>query len=86
MIKSIAIELGRHGIRANAVLPGWVSTPLADPMLDSEAFHRKVLPRVPAGRWGTPDDFGSLAVYLASPASAYHTADALTVDGGYVNF
>lgn len=86
MIKSIAIELARHGIRANAVLPGWVSTPLADPMLDSEAFHRKVLPRVPAGRWGEPGDFGSLAVYLASPASAYHTADALTVDGGYVNF
>ncbi|MDI2028150.1 SDR family NAD(P)-dependent oxidoreductase [Saccharopolyspora sp. TS4A08] len=86
MIKSIAIELARHGIRANAVLPGWVSTPLADPMLESEGFQRKVLPRMPVGRWGRPDDFGALAVYLASPASAFHTADALTVDGGYVNF
>ncbi|SFS77937.1 SDR family NAD(P)-dependent oxidoreductase [Saccharopolyspora flava] len=86
MIKSIAIELARHGIRANAVLPGWVSTPLADPVLESEGFQRKVLPRMPVGRWGRPDDFGALAVYLASPASAFHTADALTVDGGYVNF
>ncbi|MEB3372081.1 SDR family NAD(P)-dependent oxidoreductase [Saccharopolyspora mangrovi] len=86
MIKSIAIELARHGIRANAVLPGWVSTPLADPALESEGFQRKVLPRMPVGRWGQPGDFGALAVYLASPASAFHTSDVLTVDGGYVNF
>ena len=86
MIKSIAIELARSGVRANAVLPGWVSTPLADPLLQSEGFQRKVLPRMPVGRWGAPDDFGALAVYLASPASAFHTADALTVDGGYISF
>lgn len=86
MIKSVAVELGRHGIRANAVLPGWVSTPLADPALESEGFQRRVLPRMPVGRWGKPSDFGSLAVYLASPASAFHTADAITVDGGYVAF
>lgn len=86
MIQSIAIELGRHRIRANAVLPGWVTTPMADPVLESEAFQRKVLPRMPVGRWGAPTDFGALAVYLASPASAFHTADTITVDGGYVAF
>ncbi|MEU6267602.1 SDR family NAD(P)-dependent oxidoreductase [Saccharopolyspora shandongensis] len=86
MIKSIAVELARHGIRANAVLPGWVSTPLADPALQSEGFQRKVLPRMPVGRWGAPSDFGALAVYLASPASAFHTADEITVDGGYISF
>lgn len=86
MIKSIAIELARHHIRANAVLPGWVSTPLADPALQSEPFERRVLPRVPVGRWGQPSDFGALAVYLASPASAFHTADSITLDGGYVAF
>ncbi|MEV0700959.1 SDR family oxidoreductase [Saccharopolyspora sp. NPDC050389] len=86
MIKSIAIELARHGIRANAVLPGWVSTPLADPALQSEGFQRKVLPRMPVGRWGAPSDFSALAVYLASPASAFHTADTITVDGGYISF
>ncbi|WAL68863.1 SDR family oxidoreductase [Amycolatopsis cynarae] len=86
MITAIAIELARHHIRANAILPGWVSTPLADPMLESEGFQRKVLPRMPVGRWGKPGDFGALAVYLASPASAFHTADAITVDGGYLAF
>jgi NAD(P)-dependent dehydrogenase (short-subunit alcohol dehydrogenase family) len=86
MIRSIAIELARHGIRANAVLPGWVSTPLADPMLESDGFQQRVLPRMPVGRWGRPDDFRSLAVYLASPASAFHNADAITVDGGYSCF
>ncbi|KAA9156765.1 SDR family oxidoreductase [Amycolatopsis acidicola] len=86
MIRSIAIELARHHIRANAVLPGWVSTPLADPLLDSDGFQRRVLPRMPVGRWGKPDDFRSLAVYLASPASVFHTADAITVDGGYSSF
>ncbi|MFG2949177.1 SDR family NAD(P)-dependent oxidoreductase [Streptomyces adustus] len=86
MMKSIAVELGKHGIRANSVLPGWTSTPLADPVLNSEPFQRRVLPRVPVGRWGVPEDFGAVAVYLASPASAYHTADSLLLDGGYVNF
>ncbi|MBE9375983.1 SDR family oxidoreductase [Saccharopolyspora sp. HNM0983] len=86
MVKSIAMELAKHDIRANAVLPGWVSTPLADPMLQSEGFQRRVLPRMPGGRWGTPDDFGAIAVYLASPASAFHTADAITLDGGYDAF
>lgn len=86
MVKSIAMELARHRIRANAILPGWISTPLADPALTSEPFHRRVLPRVPAGRWGEPADFAGLAVYLASPASVYHTADTITVDGGYLAF
>ncbi|MBQ6643747.1 MAG: SDR family oxidoreductase [Saccharopolyspora sp.] len=86
MIKSIAIELSRHKIRANAVLPGWVSTPMADPALQSEPFQRRVLPRMPVGRWGEPGDFGALAVYLASPASSFHTADTITVDGGYLAF
>ena len=43
----------------------------------------KVDPRIPMRRWGQPHDLGGLAVYLASPASSYHTGDVLTVDGGY---
>ncbi|MFD0112532.1 SDR family NAD(P)-dependent oxidoreductase [Streptomyces sp. NPDC058320] len=86
MMKSIAVELGKHGIRANSLLPGWISTPLASSMVDSEPFQRRVLPRIPAKRWGRPDDLGAAAVYLASPASSYHTADTLTVDGGYLVF
>lgn len=86
MIKAIAIELARHDIRANAVLPGWTMTPMAEPVLTWDRFREKVLPRMPVGRWGQPDDFGAVAVYLASPASAFHTADTLLLDGGYSAF
>ena len=86
LVKSLAVELARHGIRANAVLPGWVDTPLAAPVLHWDRFVERVLPRVPMRRWGRPDDFGAVAVYLASPASAYHTGDTLLVDGGYSLF
>lgn len=86
MIKAIAIEMARHDIRANAVLPGWTMTPMAEPVLTWDRFREKVLPRMPVGRWGVPDDFGAVAVYLASPASAFHTADTLLLDGGYSAF
>ena len=83
LVRGCAVELARHGIRANAILPGWIETPMTDGMLDHEVFRERVLPRVPARRWGRPEDFAGAAVYLASPASAYHTGDELTVDGGY---
>lgn len=86
MIKALAVELARHDVRANAVLPGWVETPLASPLLDWDRFQEKVLPRVPARRWGVPDDFAGIAVYLASDASAYHTGDLIVIDGGYSIF
>jgi NAD(P)-dependent dehydrogenase (short-subunit alcohol dehydrogenase family) len=83
MVRSCAVELGRHGIRANAVLPGWISTEMTEELQQRPAFAEKVIPRVPIRRWGTPDDFGGVAVYLASTASAYHSGDVLVVDGGY---
>jgi NAD(P)-dependent dehydrogenase (short-subunit alcohol dehydrogenase family) len=86
LVKSLSVELARHGIRANAVLPGWVDTALAAPVLHWDRFIERVLPRVPMRRWGRPDDFGAVAVYLASPASAYHTGDTLVIDGGYSLF
>ncbi len=86
MVRSLAVELARHRIRANTILPGWVETPMTEPLLAWERFREKVAPRVPARRWGQPDDFGPIAVYLASPASAYHTADTFVIDGGYSAF
>ena len=53
---------------------------------DNPAFAEKVIPRVPMRRWGKPEDFGGIAVYLASDASAYHTGDLFIVDGGYTVF
>ena len=86
MIRAIAVEYARYGIRANAILPGWIHTELAAPALDSKGFQEKVLPRVPMRRWGTKEDFGGVAVYLASDASSYHTGDMLVIDGAYTIF
>jgi NAD(P)-dependent dehydrogenase (short-subunit alcohol dehydrogenase family) len=86
MIRSCAVELARYGIRANAILPGWIETRLTDRALASDPVVAKVLPRIPVRRWGQPSDFAAAAVYLASPGSAYHTGDALIVDGGYHAF
>lgn len=86
MVRALAVELARHGIRANTVLPGWIETAMTDGFLGAEIVQQKVLPRVPVGRWGVPDDFAGVAVYLASPLSAYHTGDTFVVDGGYTIF
>jgi hypothetical protein len=86
LMKGIAVEHARHGIRANAILPGWIETPMTAPAMHWEKFVDKVLPRVPLRRWGTGDDFGGVAVYLASDVSRYHTGDVLVLDGGYAIF
>jgi NAD(P)-dependent dehydrogenase (short-subunit alcohol dehydrogenase family) len=81
MTRSIAVELARHGIRANAILPGWIETPATERQFAS--LGDRILKRIPQRRWGQPEDFVGAAVYLASPASAYHTGDELVIDGGY---
>ena len=86
MIRALAVEMARHGIRANAVLPGWIETPMTARSVADEKFAAAVLPRIPARRWGSGADFGGIAVYLASDAAAYHTGDCLVVDGGYSLF
>ena len=86
MVRGLAVEYARHGIRVNAVLPGWIDTPMTERVTATEAFQKRVLPRIPLRRWGTGDDFSGLAVYLASDASAYHTGDSFVIDGGYACF
>ncbi|HVR32018.1 MAG TPA: SDR family NAD(P)-dependent oxidoreductase [Acidimicrobiia bacterium] len=83
LIQSIAVEHGKHGIRANALMPGWIQTPMTSGLLGSERFDERNLPRVPVGRYGAPEDFAGIAVYLASDASRYHTGDVIRIDGGY---
>jgi len=86
MMKGIAVEHARHGIRANSVLPGWVESDMTAPAFGWDKFVANVMPRIPMRRWGTPADFGGLAVYLASRASSWHTGDVITIDGGYHSF
>lgn len=86
MIKSVAVEHARYGVRANAILPGWIATDMTAGAQGNSAFAEKVIPRVPARRWGEPDDFGGMAVYLASDASSYHSGTTIVIDGGYSIF
>lgn len=86
MIRAIAVEFARDGVRANAILPGWIATDMTAGAQSSDVFTDKVISRVPARRWGEPADFGGVAVYLTSDASAYHSGDMLVVDGGYAVF
>jgi len=83
---SLAVELARYGIRANSVLPGWIDTGMTSGIFANPSFQQKVLTRIPLRRWGKPADFGGILVYLSSDASAFHTGDAITIDGAYSKF
>ena len=84
MTKAMATAWAKDNIQVNAILPGWIDTALTQrARKDVPALHDSVLKRTPAGRWGTPDDFAGIAVFLAASASDYVTGSAITVDGGY---
>lgn len=82
----IAVEFARYGVRANAILPGWVATDLTGAAQESDVFTKNVIARVPYRRWGRPEEFGGIAVYLASNASSFHNGDSILIDGGYSKF
>ncbi len=86
MVKGIAVEHARYGVRANVILPGWIATDMTAGAQESKVFVDRVISRVPFRRWGQPEDFGGIAVYLASDAAAYHSGDSFVIDGGYSIF
>ena len=86
MMRGLAVELARHKIRAHSILPGWIETDMTASAVGNEKFRNNVLPRIPARRWGTGDDFGGIGVYLMSDAAGYHTGDTFVIDGGYSLF
>jgi NAD(P)-dependent dehydrogenase (short-subunit alcohol dehydrogenase family) len=86
MVRALAVELARHKVRVNSILPGWIVTEMTEKSVGNEKFAGAVLPRIPARRWGQGDDFGGIAVYLASDASGYTTGEQFLIDGGYTKF
>jgi NAD(P)-dependent dehydrogenase (short-subunit alcohol dehydrogenase family) len=86
LCRALAVELARHGVTANAILPGWIRSDMTARVLADDKFVSAVMPRIPMRRFGEPGDFGGIAVYLMSKASSYHTADCFVIDGGYTAF
>ena len=85
-VRALGVEMARHRIRVNSILPGWIRTDMTDKAMNNDKFTQAVMPRIPARRWGEIDDFGGIAVYLASPASSYTTGEQFVIDGGYTKF
>ena len=84
MTKAMATAWAKDNIQVNSILPGWIDTALTRRAREEvTGLHDNVLKRTPAGRWGVPDDFAGIAVFLAAPASDFVTGAAITVDGGY---
>ena len=84
--RAIAVELARYRITANAILPGWIKSEMTEGIMGNEKFVNAVMPRIPMRRFGEPQDFGGIAVYLMSDTSAYHSGDCFMIDGGYSLF
>lgn len=84
LTKLMANELAGLGINVNALAPGYMATDNTAALRADESRNRAILERIPAGRWGTPDDLKGAVVFLASPASDYMHGFTLAVDGGWL--
>ncbi|CAA0099011.1 2-dehydro-3-deoxy-D-gluconate 5-dehydrogenase [Halioglobus japonicus] len=80
----MANELAPHGINVNAIAPGYMATDNTEQLRADETRNREILARIPAGRWGLPEDLAGAVVFLASDASAYVSGHTLAVDGGWL--
>ncbi|WP_143017392.1 SDR family oxidoreductase [Catalinimonas alkaloidigena] len=84
LTKALANEWAGKGVNVNAIAPGYIATDNTAALRDDAERSTSILARIPAGRWGDPDDFKGAAVFLASPAAAYVHGTVLTVDGGWM--
>ncbi|HET9078420.1 MAG TPA: SDR family oxidoreductase [Acidimicrobiales bacterium] len=83
MMRSLAVELARHGVRCNSLVPGWTETELTAPARQHEKFLTNTTNRTPVRRWATPHDFEAVGAFLLDPSISFHTGDSIVVDGGY---
>ena len=84
LTKALANEWAPKNIQVNAIAPGYINTTNTEPLQADETRNRQILERIPAARWGQPQDIAGAALYLACPASNYVTGTVLTVDGGWM--
>ena len=84
LTKALANEWASVGIQVNAIAPGYFATTNTEALQADETRNRQILERIPAGRWGQPEDLTGAAIFLASRASDYVTGTVLTVDGGWM--
>lgn len=83
LARALAVRYGRKGIRVNVVSPGWVETDMTEGVQNDEKANRFFMMRTPVRRWGQPDDFEAIAVFLASEGSSFVTGAEFLVDGGF---
>lgn len=85
LTKAAALELGRYGVRVNAVAPGTTQTPMTSTIMETEKLRERFRKEIPLGRFGEPSDIADAVCFLASPAASWITGKVLTVDGGAYN-
>ena len=85
LTKAAALEYAQQGIRVNAVCPGYIHTPMTQPIFDRiDGFEEEVIARHPLGRLGEPQEIAEAVVWLSSDAASFVTGHMLPVDGGYM--
>ncbi|GDY09728.1 MAG: SDR family oxidoreductase [Planctomycetota bacterium] len=83
LTKSLAIAWAVEGIRVNAVAPGWIETPMTQPLVENSERSQPILDRTPLRRWGRSEEIAGPVLFLCSPAAAFMTGVVMPVDGGY---
>ena len=86
IMRGLAVELARSGIRCNSIIPGWTESEMTEAGRENEKFLANTTYRTPIRRWGVPSDYRLLGAFLADPTQVYHTGDEIVLDGGYTRF
>jgi NAD(P)-dependent dehydrogenase (short-subunit alcohol dehydrogenase family) len=86
LMRALAVQLARHRIRVNALVPGWTDTDLLSAPAENPGFVENTIKRTPARRWAAAAEFGPVVAWLADPEQTFHTGDTVVVDGGYTIF
>jgi len=85
LVKALAVDWAKYGIRVNGIAPGYIKTEMTRPLFENPDFDSWVLKHTPAGRWGNPDDFEGAVIFLASDAARFVTGQMIYIDGGFIS-